>query len=106
MTSHLYRLTCSIDSVLVAETAEDAMAFARSQHHHVHVEQLESPEALIGLDPDEAVVVLAALQRVRQLNGQLGADASAVAGLVERLEQAIALIDDQASLRLDAPPTA
>jgi hypothetical protein len=103
MTNHLYRLTCSVDSVLVAENAEDAMAFARSQHHHVHIEQLDGPEALIGLDPEEAVVVLAALQRVRQLNGQLGADASAVASLVDRLEQAIALIDDQASLHLEPP---
>ena len=100
MQGNLYRLTCSVDSVLVADSAADAVAFARAQTHEVHVEQLDGPEALIGLNPDEAVVVLAALQRVLELNGRLGADADAVKGLVERLEQAILLIDDQASLHL------
>lgn len=95
----LYRLTCSVDSVLAAESAEDAMAYAGEQRHEVQVEALERPEALVGLDSDEAVIVLAALHRVRDLNGAAGHGA-AVGVLIDRLEDAIGLIERQSSLRL------
>lgn len=102
--SNLYRLTCSIDTVLAAGSPDDAIAFARAQHHEVHVERLETPEALVGLNADEAVVVLAALHRVRALNGQVGRDGIAVAAVIRRIEDAIALIDRQALLDLDLSP--
>jgi hypothetical protein len=106
MGSNLYRLTCSIDSVLAAGSADEAIAFARAQQHEIHVEQLEGPEALIGLNPDEAVVVLAALHRVGELNGQVGRDSVSVIELIHRLEDAIALIDHQASLHVGVASSA
>lgn len=101
--SKLFRLTCSVDGVLAAATADDAERYALAHRHRVHVEQLAGPEALVGLDPQEAVLVLAALRRVQELNGRLGADADAVAALVERIGQALALLEDQAVLTGRAP---
>lgn len=98
----LYRLTCSVDSVLAADSVDDAIAFARAQEHEIHVERLDGPEALIGLNPDEVVVVLAALHRIGELNGQVGRNSEAVTALIQRLEDAIALIDHQATLHLGA----
>jgi hypothetical protein len=93
----LYRVTCTVDAVVAAESAEAARAYAEQQPHDLHVERLVEPEVLLSLDGEEATVALAALERT--LSVASGANGDLLAGLKLRIAEAIDLLDEQERLR-------
>ncbi len=93
----LFRVTCGLDAVVAAGSAEDAHAYAASDTHQVSVESITEPEILVSLDREEATVTLASLEQVI-LTSMTGANTDLLQALHQRLAQAIVLLDEQERL--------
>ncbi len=96
---NLYRLSCSVDAVLAAASIEDALAYADSHRHDVRVEALDSAEALVSLSGEEAVMVLASIERTLKVQNGSSVNREMLESLVERITEALGLIEEQEALR-------
>jgi uncharacterized Rossmann fold enzyme len=93
----LFRVTCGLDAVVAAVSAEDAYAYAAGGAHDVLVEPITEPEILVSLDRGEATLTLASLEQILSVD-VTGENTTLLEALHQRLAQAILMLDEQEQL--------
>jgi hypothetical protein len=93
----LFRVTCSLDAVVAAGSAEDAHAYAAGVSHNVSVESITEPEIVVSLDREEATLTLASLERILSAT-VAGANTGLLQALHQRLAETIGMLDEQERL--------